>query len=382
MASNLVRRLYIHFPFCRHRCNYCDFHREIMSSGFNFENFHQYLKASLSVHQELMQDMNISWGKLKSLYVGGGTPSMWEQGPIFLKELMEEMQISFDQEYEFTYEMNPGVNCHKNLQAWMHFGLNRVSVGIQSMNERYLKMLDRFHNLDETLQTLRMLRELRINYSVDFMIGLPRSPIEEKRKIVDELAQVLEFNPSHMSVYILTTGKNYIHAKNLPLDAEIEREYYQVSDFLKNQGWLHYEVSNFAKPGSMAMHNMAYWNLESVAALGPSATGLIKNGRKCIRYKWLTEFAQFSREELKADEQRMEEIYLGLRTHTGIDLAQFKTNLDSISNSRLEEIFLGWKRRGLLAQCAPKIILNSKGMLLLDSLMNELFWVEKLFNIQ
>ncbi|HAZ12789.1 MAG: hypothetical protein A2X86_04215 [Bdellovibrionales bacterium GWA2_49_15] len=381
MASNVVRRLYIHFPFCRHRCNYCDFYREIAQSGFNFDKFHQYLKTSLGVHQELMREEGMTWGKLKSLYIGGGTPSLWEQGPQYLKEMMEKMQLTFDPKYEFTYEMNPGVKSHKNLQDWMDFGLNRVSVGVQSMNAIQLEKLDRFHNLDDTFHTLNMLRDLGINYSVDFMIGLPHSR-DGQRKIVDELAQVLEFNPSHMSVYILTTGKNYVHAKDLPSDTEIESEYLAVADFLKGQGWLHYEVSNFAKPGFLAEHNVAYWNLESVAALGPSATGFMKNQKKALRYKWMPESAQFSREELMPHELRMEEIYLGLRTHEGFPLEKFQNNLDQKSSTNLKEIFSGWDKRGLLARRDSKIILNSKGMLLLDSLMNELFWIEKLFNIQ
>ncbi len=329
-----------------------------------------------------MHDMGMSWGKLQSLYIGGGTPSLWQQGPAFLKVLMEEMQIVFDQKYEFTYEMNPGVSSYKNLQTWMDLGLNRISVGVQSMNELQLRRLDRFHNLDDTLQTLNMLKDVGINYSVDFMIGLPRFSSEKKRQIVEELAQVLEFNPSHMSVYILTTGKNYVHANELPLDIEIESEYFQVSDFLKSQGWLHYEVSNFAKPGFLAKHNVAYWNLESVAALGPSATGFLNDGKKNVRYKWMSESVQFSREELTSNELRMEEIYLGLRTHEGFPLTKFQLNLDRPSIGKLREIFLGWQTRGLLAQSAPRIILNSKGMLLLDSLMNELFWIDKLFNIQ
>ena len=382
MTSNVVRRLYIHFPFCRQRCNYCDFYKEVVSSGINFENFHHYLKSSLPLHQKLMHDTEMEWGKLKSLYIGGGTPSLWEQGPSFLASMLESMQISLDQKCEFTLEMNPGVGNYTTLKTWMDFGLNRVSVGVQSFNEANLKNLGRFHTLADTIQTLQMLKDLKLNYSVDFMIGLPRFSGVSERNIIDELVKVLEFNPSHMSVYILTTGKDYIHAKLIPDDAQIEKEYLLVSDFLKAQGWLHYEISNFARPEFLADHNVAYWNLESVAALGPSATGFMKNGDKCVRYKWRPESVEFVREDLTGNEIRMEEIYLGLRTQKGFSLDVFKENLPHNSVEKLIGIVQGWQKRGLLAHSAPRIVLNSKGMLLLDSLMNELFWVDQLFSIQ
>lgn len=373
-----VSSLYLHFPFCRHLCNYCDFYKQVRHSAQGFSKFHQYLEDSFNIHDEFLEENSYSWAPLETLYLGGGTPSLWgAEGARYLRMSLQKRGLRLAPSHEFTIEVNPGSFTREGLAAWQEMGVNRFSLGVQALDARFLHILDRVHTLKQTYEALDILAQLGSDFSVDFMLGLPYSE-EKKRDVLSELRDVLAFSPAHLSLYILTTRKNYIHQKALPGEEWIEREYMQVSEFLQERGYEHYEVSNFARPGQHSRHNQRYWHGEPVAALGPSATGFLPFINQAVRYKWRTgtgvRALEIQREELDGRALRLEALYLSLRTRQGIDLQTFFD--DDEERDRFWALASRWKEQGLAvlaaAQTFPDAIhLTSKGFLILDSLVGD-----------
>lgn len=381
MASlDQIESLYLHFPYCRHLCNYCDFYKKKSGPAEDIESFHQFLNKSFGVHQQLLSEYQSQFVPLKTLYLGGGTPSLWgKKGADFLSNFFfkHDLKFSPDHEREVTLEVNPGTWTHQGLKAWRDFGVNRYSLGVQSLNSRFLKILDRVHSLNDVYQTLEAFAELNENFSVDFMLGLPFSE-NFKRDILGELEKILSFGPSHLSLYILTTPKGYIHHNSLPPDFWIEREYLDVCSLLAEHGFHHYEVSNFALEGKESQHNIGYWQSRSIGALGPSATGFLKTSK--LRYRWNPSLNwttkphfrdYFELETLCDKELRLEELYLSLRTSRGVRLDDFCSH--ESESEALERMLKGWISQELVSVEAESVIATPKGFLLMDSLMNDLF---------
>ena len=366
-----LESLYIHFPFCRHLCNYCDFYKSLKENEGQVQDFNEYFTEMFSNHENFLKKESYAWGPLKTLYIGGGTPSLWGlSGAELIQNLLREKLKGFTNNYEFTLEVNPGGWKKEELKAWVDAGVNRISFGVQSYNDLFLSHLDRVHRKKEINETLKYLQDLKINYSVDFMLGLPFSE-KDKRNILEELNDILTWDPPHFSVYILTTKNQYIHKQGLPSEEWIENEYLEVSNLLKEKGYNHYEVSNFAKPGFESNHNLRYWRSESVAALGPSASGLLVE--KNLRYKWKNKNLDFETEQLTNEQMNLEKIYLMLRTFEGIKGEEFYQNQQLDKFLKIKE---NWINNGLALQTIDsQLILNSKGMLQMDHLMNDLFGI-------
>lgn len=366
---NNVKRLYIHFPFCRHLCNYCDFYKRVKTKPSEVNEFHEYLEASMAGHNSFLKEMGYQYAPLSTIFIGGGTPSLWgKEGANFLKTLLSRQRIELEKDCEFTVEVNPGSWTKDDLISWREVGANRFSLGIQSLDSRFIKHLDRIHSLSDAFETLAFFKEENLEYSIDFMLGLPFSK-DQGRDVIGELRQVLEFEPNHVSLYILTTKENYIHAQHLPSEEWIEDEYLKVSHFLETKGFDHYEVSNFARPGHESRHNLAYWNSQSVAAWGPSATGLLFE--KGIRYKWRPLIPRFDREVLTSNELKLEKFYMLFRTNQGLRLSDY---FESKDLEILSELAREWNEAGLIKIFDENsLCLTSKGYLQMDTLMDQIF---------
>lgn len=364
--SKKIQSLYLHYPFCKHLCNYCDFFKKVpVNSELEIDQYHAYLEKAFLVQESLMKKHGYFWGELKTLYIGGGTPSLWGvKGAQYLKKFLKDRSIVLANDCEFTLEVNPGAWSDESLKAWEEAGVNRYSLGIQSLNDQIIKYLDRVHSIDDVYTTLEYFNKNQKNFSVDFMLGLPHSE-ELKRSVIDELTLALNYNPSHFSVYILTVKDNYKHFKSLPGEEWIEREYLDVAHFLKEKEFSHYEVSNFALLNKESKHNLMYWKSQTVGALGPSATGFLKEAR--LRYKWKTKEAEIEEEVLSEEAYKLEQLYMALRSKEGLTVDNFK-NL-----SEFNFIKKKWNDRKYLLEAEEKILLNSEGYLVLDSLMGDLF---------
>lgn len=315
-----------------------------------------------------MEANSFNWGDLETLYIGGGTPSLWgKEGAIFLREFLKSKDIKFADDLEFTLEVNPGSWTIESLEEWKKTGVNRYSLGIQSLDGRFIKHLDRVHSIEDTFATLEYFKNQKYNFSVDFMLGIPFSE-ELNRDVILELEKVLNFNPEHISLYILTTKENYIHKTNLPSEERIEKEYLAVSEFLTSRGFLHYEVSNYAKPGMKSKHNLKYWKGDSVGAIGPSATGFLSLGNEGIRYKWKTKTPEFVLENIGLEEFKLERLYTLLRTDQGISGSDYFEETE-----KWTQLVGKWNSLGYLVKKGEKITLSARGYLLMDSLMDDIF---------
>lgn len=361
-----VSSLYLHVPFCQHLCNYCDFYKRKLTSGNGMlEDYHQFLRQSFVRHEALLAEVGFSWKELDTVYLGGGTPSLWgSEGAKFFKELLP---VKVRPDAEFTMEIDPGTWNEELLESWKNIGLNRISVGTQSLDPKFLKILDRVHSVEDTLHFLEKLKADKWNYSLDFLLGVPFSQ-GEKRNIKNELETLLTYDPKHISLYILNARSKYPHIQHLPDEDFIRKEYLLVSDFLKAQGFHHYEVSNFALPGYEARHNMKYWNAESVAAFGPTGTGYLSLGEEsALRYKWKVSVPEVELEKLGREELDLECLYLNLRTSMGIPM-----------RSEWEGLVEDWQIKNYAQLKDQRIQLTSLGFLMLDSLMDDIFrWGHK-----
>ena len=327
-----------------------------------FEDFHRFLLLSQERHKELLTSYQMEMAPLETIYLGGGTPSLWgKRGAEFFKKL----NFSILPEAEFTMEIDPGTWSDELLQSWKEIGLNRISIGTQSLDPEFLKIMDRVHSLDDSLNFLQKLKRDNWNFSLDFLLGIPFST-EKKRNIRKELDLLLEYSPKHISLYILNARSKYPHVQHIPDDEYIREEYLFVSEYLRSHGFHHYEVSNFALPGFESKHNMKYWEGKSVAALGPTGTGYLSlNSQEAIRYKWKVSSPEVEIEKLGEAELSLEETYLSLRTSAGWKPRDL--------NEKLLRIFNQWKMKNYGTFREGKMVLTTEGFLMLDSLMDDLF---------
>ena len=259
-----VSSLYLHVPFCQHLCNYCDFYkRKFTQPTEQIEGFHQLLESEWRRREVLMREQHFTWAPLETLYLGGGTPSLWGiEGAAFLKSKILS-QVPLLKNAEFTMEIDPGTWTPDLISTWQDIGLNRISIGTQTLNPEFLKIMDRIHSKDDSLSLLSFCMKENWNFSLDFLLGLPFSQTKN-RNIIDELDEFLSYQPKHLSLYILNARSKYPHAQAMPEDNFIRDEYLVVSDYLRSHGFNHYEVSNFALPGFESKHNLKYWNSEPV----------------------------------------------------------------------------------------------------------------------
>ncbi|HXH30933.1 MAG TPA: coproporphyrinogen-III oxidase family protein [Bacteriovoracaceae bacterium] len=357
-----VSSLYLHVPFCMHLCNYCDFYkRKFDDPGPQIESFHQFLLKSFSRHEELLKGWGGEWKPLETIYLGGGTPSLWgPKGARFFKNLIHP--IGKEPTCEFTMEVDPGTWSEELIDAWKEIGLNRISIGTQTLNPEFLQIMDRAHSIEESLQLLEYLQKNQWNFSLDFLLGLPFSK-EKLRDIKKELDQLLQYSPTHISLYILNARSKYPHVQSLPDDDFIREEYLLVSNYLRSKGFHHYEVSNFALPGFESLHNQRYWRGESVAALGPTGTGFVSmNKNQAVRYKWKVSSPEAEIEHLGERELSLERTYLSLRTSQGVVVEEDKRKL-----------YATWEAQEYVQLTEEKVKLTALGFLMLDSLMDDLF---------
>ena len=366
-----VESLYIHFPLCRHLCNYCDFYKTAPSANERTDrinDFERLLLESFERLSKIMSDNDASWSELETLYIGGGTPSLWDKsGARFLENFLKQKNIKLKKDCEATLEVNPGTWTHEGLEAFKKIGFNRFSLGVQSTRDEFLEKLDRVHRKKELIETRKKFQSMEANFSVDFMLGLPFSK-EKERNIIEELEEIVSYGPSHLSLYILTVKENYKHFENLPDEDWIEKGYTAVSDFLTKRGFSHYEVSNFSLPGKESKHNSKYWRAGSIAALGPSATGYFEKAR--TRFKWKTLNNDVDLEVLTESEAKMEKFYLGIRTSEGLNFEEF---FNSKELPRAMGLSREWEKKGQCSIDKNRVKLTSRGYIIMDSLMDQVF---------
>ncbi len=360
-----ITSLYIHFPFCRHLCNYCDFYKRKLIDSKQIQGFQHQLDEQFAYHRHFLEKRGYRIEDLKTLYIGGGTPSLWgKSGAEYLKN-----KFIFTDSFEFTIEVDPDSWSEEEIELWLSIGVNRFSIGSQAFSEKFIKIMDRTHLKSDVEKTVKYFSDRKLNFSVDLMLGLPDSA---DRNITTEIDELLKYNPNHFSVYILKTRSNYPLNAKLPVDEKIREEYLLVSEHLRENGFDHYEVSNFARDGFYSKHNKKYWKYESVAGIGPNATGLLV-GETTSRYQWKSVSLGVETEDLSEEAVLIEKIFLGLRARNQFDLDTLFKNEEQ--RNAIDNLYEKWKKLGYLRASSKRngIDLSPLGYLMCDSLIDDIF---------
>lgn len=312
-----MESVYIHIPFCKSICSYCDFCKLFYHGPW----VTQYLNSLLLEIQDKYMGEEI-----KTIYIGGGTPSALSIKDLkYLFEIVGKFKVGED--FEFTFECNLNDINEELLTLLKENKVNRLSIGIESFNEDKLKFMERNHTFEEAVSAIKLARNLGFNnINVDLMYGIPGETLKDLKK---DLEQILKLEPDHISTYSLIVEDNTKISNNgvIPIPEELDASMYEeICERLKNKGFIHYEVSNFAKEGKESKHNLTYWNNEEYYGFGLGAHGYIhgvryENTRSITKY-FKGEYVK-SEELLSKEDKMYNELMLGFRKIQGINLKEF-----------------------------------------------------------
>ena len=353
--------LYIHIPFCKTKCNYCDF--------YSLNNINEY--ADKYIDAVIRELGRYSSFKANTLYLGGGTPSVI--GPKNLARLLNAVNKKFGPFSEATLEANPGDNLTEVFKTAKNYGINRVSLGVQSGVDEELKILGRRHNTDDAKRTVEALHKVGLtNYSLDLMIGIPHQTESSLAQSVNFLTSL---EPCHISSYLLKIEEGTPFFKmqnslNLPDSDTAAELYLQSVNLLEEKGFLQYEISNFAKEGFEAKHNLKYWNCEEYIGIGPSAHGFL-GGKRYYYPRSLEGFIKNPTPVFDCDGGGYSEyLMLKLRLKSGVDLAEFE-NRFSLSTSALIKKAQLFKNAGYITLNGNNLALTARGFLVSNTIISE-----------
>ena len=324
--------IYIHIPFCKQACHYCDFH---FSTSLKSKD-----KLILALIKEIELRKSEFPPETNSLYIGGGTPSLLNEEEITSIFIALKKTIKLDFLREITIEVNPEDINLKMLNFFKKIGVNRLSIGVQSMDNKVLKWMNRIHNKEQALRGITLAKLSGFNdISIDFIYGTPEFL---KRDYNREISEIIALNPSHLSCYHLTieNGTYFGHLKKnkklKPLEDEIsEKEFLWISNKLQSCEYEHYEISNFAFKEKKSFHNSNYWKQMPYVGIGPGAHSFLNSKRRWnisnnnMYIKSISnEKNYFEEEELSRYDIRNEQIMLGLRTKDGFNLKKCLIGID------------------------------------------------------
>lgn len=370
--------IYLHIPFCKQACHYCNFH---FSTSLKYKTE---MVESIALELDLQKDY-LGGKMLQSIYFGGGTPSLLDQND--LQVLFEKIQSlhKIDKAAEITLEANPDDLSPEKLRILQDSPVNRLSIGIQSFADEDLKYMNRAHNAQEASACILQAKEAGFsNITIDLIYGTPTMDDAQWKANIE---QVLALDIPHISCYALTvepkTALEYFieKGKSQPVDEEqTARQFEYLTERLKSAGYEHYEISNFAKPGSYARHNSNYWQGEHYLGVGPSAhsfNGYSRQWNVANNAKYLQKLRDkqvpFEREELTAAQRYNEYILTALRTMWGVDFNKVPTSFQKHFKAQVQT-FLD---NQTVAKEATTYRLTEKGKLLADNISMELFAEEE-----
>ncbi len=378
--------IYIHWPFCKKKCPYCDFNSHVRETI----DTNRWLKNYL-VEIEYFKNL-IASRRIKSIFFGGGTPSLM---PAYIIEtiLNKINAISNINDIEVTLEANPTSSEAQKFKEFKFVGINRVSIGVQSFNSKDLKFLGREHNVTEAIKTIEIADKFFDNYSIDLIYSRPRQTLKEWDA---ELKEILKYVKNHISLYQLTIEKGtefysqYRKGKfkmpNQDLSIAI---YKKTQEMLLEHGLVRYEISNYAKAGKECKHNLHYWHYNEYLGIGPGAhsrLSLDQNKLSALMMihnpeKWLNNVAKERhgiqhKKDLFIEEIVTEYLLMGLRLETGINLKDFKQKfmkplVEFINKEKLDFYI----KKHLIIYDQQNLKFTDRGKMLLNYLISELLLV-------
>lgn len=362
MKTKTINSLYIHIPFCHHICPYCDF--------LKFLPIKKYCDKYIEVLLEELKNLNISH-RLKTIYIGGGTPSA-----ILLTPLLKKLQDYIAKDTEFTIECNVLDINDTLLKEYQNYHVNRISLGVQALDDRILKVLGREHNKNDAIKAIKCIKKYIKNINVDLIYGFLEL---DNKTLLNELEEYIKLNVTHISTYALeiNPGTIFFIKKKEAMDSSLIREQFDlINAKLKKNGFMRYEIANFAKKGYKAKHNLTYWKDERYYGIGPSAAGFIDN----IRYKNTTNIEKYllnqyrdNEEIITLDDDKKYYLMLNLRLKEGVSLSAYKKRFN-------EDLYLTKKdaidklcKHKLLKISYTRLVATYEGSMLLDIILRELF---------
>ena len=369
--------LYIHIPFCVRKCPYCDFY-----SVTDLARKASFLKA-LIAEMELVSHGGLCFD---TLYIGGGTPSVYESDEIDLIVTNAFQSFKIRADSEITIEVNPGTVTLEQLTGFRKAGINRLNIGVQSFQQTNLDFLGRIHSSDEARQTLYFARKAGFDkVGIDLIYGLPGQSKQDWRL---DLQQAVDYQPAHLSCYMLTfengtrMDRDLKNGRFQPLSEDRVRVLFETTiEFLEDNRYYQYEISNFAKikedrEANVSKHNLKYWTLVPYRGLGPSAHSYIESQR----YWNVASLDQYikeiesgglpvaGQELLTIEQQKIEAIYLGLRMTRGVDLVFFKKKFGVDFMETFKEVTSALAKDNYLEITKSHCALTRKGRAFLDSI--------------
>lgn len=366
--------LYIHIPFCKQKCFYCDF-----PSYARLEDLKEdYVKALCKEIKD-----KASKYKIKSIFIGGGTPSYLNEDEIE-QVLSEISKLDLEDNMEFTMECNPGTLTEEKLKVMLKGGVNRISMGLQAVQNSILKEIGRIHTFKVFEENYNLARKVGFkNINVDLMFGLPNQSVEEWE---ESLRKIASLEPEHISAYSLIieedTGFYKLWENNkllLPNEEEERIMYSKTKEILASYGYKQYEISNYAKEGYECYHNKVYWKCEEYLGLGSASSSFINEKRIKNIEDVKTYIERINKNESIIDEvienknkDNIEEfIFMGLRMLEGINLSEFKNKFNTNIEDMYKEVIEKNINNNLLIIENDRLKLTSKGIELSNSVMSD-----------
>lgn len=366
--------LYIHIPFCKQKCLYCDF----PSYAGKESLINEYIRA---LNEEILR--KCSKYKIASIFVGGGTPSYLNE--INLESLLKTINLlDFKDEFEFTIECNPGTLNEEKLALMKNYNVNRISMGLQTTNDNLLKEIGRIHSFEEFKKNYNQARKAGFeNINVDLMFGLPNQHMKDWKASLED---VMSLEPDHISAYslIIEEGTRFYNLYNndklnIPNEEEERSMYLFTKGFLKDYGYNQYEISNYAKVNKECFHNKVYWKCNEYLGLGVSASSFVDEKR----FKNIDDIKIYI-EKINNNEDVTEEIhvnninddmeefmFMGLRMIEGINLKIFKKRFGKDVFDIYDEVIKNNIKKGLLVVDSEKLYLSEKGIELSNYVMSD-----------
>ncbi len=390
--------IYLHIPFCKSRCSYCDFATDVYRNSGAVE---QYVNAICKEITELSPRINaddtdriihsdprhlrssaaIFSVNTDTIYFGGGTPSLLAPGQV--KQILDTVRVKFrvSADAEITMEMNPATVTPETLTAYRSLGVNRASFGVQTFDDHLLKLLARGHDANDARSTFAMLRDTGFdNVSFDLIAGLPGQTLADWKRNLDE---AISLSPEHLSLYLLeihsgTPLAEQVRSKRQPTpDPELAAEMYEMMlGRLAHAGYEQYEISNFSRPGFESRHNTKYWTLDPVFGFGVSAHSFdgkqrYANERDTAQYVEMIETSSEAEVMRENIDLASEFVFLGLRLENGVDLGEYARRFGVDLMKKYEAELTEIKESGLIETICGHLRLTRKGKLF----SNEVFAV-------
>ena len=372
--------IYIHIPFCKKACHYCNFHFSTQT-----QHIHSFVEALLN-EIELRRDYINT--PIQTIYFGGGTPSLLSAEQI--RSIIEKLQLNFDLSnlQEFTLEANPDdININK-LADWNAIGINRLSIGIQSFQKESLAWMNRAHIVDQSHQAIQMAQDAGFNnISIDLIYGTPHYT---KEHLLADLKIIEDYRIPHVSCYALTVEeKTALHSmiekgKIENVKTEVQAEHFEIIvDYLNKIGFEHYEISNFAKPGNRSKHNSSYWKGIPYLGLGPSAHSFNGSSRQwnvannALYMQSLEKRAlPFEIELLDQVAQYNEYMMISLRCMEGFDLKHIESSFGKAYSEHTQNVIQILAQKDIFEQKSTSYCLKKSAKFLADGIASEFFIVD------